>query len=141
MSSGFPSRLVYLKVVSDTLSPDAITKVVGAGPDEAIAKGTIPPGSVTKRPLSWNRWELREAGDGACDIDSLLRALYDRLVPIRDGLLKLPREESKIELVIVAYHSAEDGASHGFHLDGPLINFIADIGADIDVDQYVLDEE
>jgi hypothetical protein len=134
-------RMVYLKIESRGLSPTQISQGVGMAPDEAVAAGEIPPGSVAGRPLGWNRWVLRESGAASSSMDSLLSALHGRLVPIEDGLRSLPRGDCVIGLVIVVYHSLGDGASPGFHIAQDLVKLLADIGAYIDVDQYVLSEE
>jgi hypothetical protein len=112
--------------------------MVGVEPDEAVAKGEVPLGSVTGRPLQWNRWKLLETGDESSDIDRLLRALYDRLAPVRVGLQGLPGDECEIELVVVAHYSPDEESTPGFHFDLQFVEFLAAIGAGIDIDQYVI---
>jgi hypothetical protein len=130
--------MAYLKIVSDTCTPDWITSKVGVEPDVAVAKGEIPPGSASRRPLRWNRWELRETGGGSSNIDDLVSALYSRLTLVSDGLKSLPKDKCEMELVIVGYYSPGDETSHGFHLDLEFVKLLAIIGADIDVDQYLI---
>jgi Domain of unknown function (DUF4279) len=133
--------MVYLKIESRSLSPTQISQGVGLAPDEAVAEGDIPPGSVAGRPLGWNRWVLREHGTASSSIDNLLSALHGRLVPVEDRLRTLSRGDCMIGLIIVAYHLPGDGASPGFHIGHEFIKLLAGIGAYVDVDQYVLREE
>lgn len=56
-------------------------------------------------------------------------------------LRKLRQAGCDITFQFALYHSPADDGGRGFMLDTPLLKLLADIGAIVDVDQYVLPEE
>jgi Domain of unknown function (DUF4279) len=134
-------RRAYLAIESESMSPDQISEVLQVQPDEAVAKGTVPANSPTGRPARRTAWKLIEEGSASIGVSFLIEALYKRIFPFRDAMKRLNYEGCDIFLRVVLYHSVADEGSRGFALDPPLIKLLAEIGASIDVDQYLLTDD
>jgi uncharacterized protein DUF4279 len=119
------------------MTADQISDVTGVQPDRAVTKGEVDPCSVTGRPAKWTMWRLIEQGSSSADISELVSALHRRISPIVPGLKKLRQSGCDIVFQFALYHSYADEGGRGFALEAPLLKSLADIGASVDVDQYV----
>lgn len=138
----YPSpRTIYLDVRSEALSPDRISEVVGVSPDEAIMKGEVRANSVSGLPAKWSVWRLIERGSSSVDISELIRVIYQRMLPLKDGLKEVDALGCEISLEVVLYLEPLDECGPGFCLDIPTVKLLAEIGAVVDVDQYLMYEE
>jgi Domain of unknown function (DUF4279) len=134
-------RNVYLKILSDKMTAAQISSFLGIEPDRAITKGEIAQDSISGRPAKWTMWRLAEHGSSSADISELVSALHKRISLIVPGLKELRQSGCEIVLQFALYHSSADEGGRGFTLDAPLLKSLADIGAIVDVDQYVLPDE
>ena len=134
-------RNVYLKVLSDEMTVTQISSVLGVQPDRAVTKGEVAHDSITGRPSKWTVWRLVEQGGSSADISELVRALQKRISTIESGLKTLHQSGCKITLQFALYHSSADEGGRGFMLDASLLKSLADIGAIVDVDQYVMPDD
>jgi Domain of unknown function (DUF4279) len=134
-------RRAFLTVISETMTSGQITDFVGVQPDEAVDKGEVAPNSIGGRPSKWTIWKLIEQGSASVDISQLLNALHGRILHIEPLLKNLRETGCEIILQLALYHSLSDETGGGFMRDVPLLRSLADIGASVDVDQYILPEE
>jgi hypothetical protein len=134
-------RRVFLTVISDAMTSGQITDFIGVQPDETVNKGEVAPNSIVGRPSKWTVWQLIEKGSSSADISQLVNALYERILSIETRLKKLRETGCEVVIQIALYHSPADETGGGFMLDVPLLKSLTDIGASVDIDQYVLPEE
>ncbi|MGW7244613.1 DUF4279 domain-containing protein [Streptomyces sp. NPDC054804] len=107
--------------------------------DRTVAVGQVPTGSVLRRPATRNTWEIIESGDDSSDVDEMLRKIYDRLNPAREEILALRNSGCVVMVSVIQYINAADRVGPGFSMDFAMVEFMAFVGAELDVDQYVIE--
>jgi uncharacterized protein YbaR (Trm112 family) len=137
-SEGTPLRRVKFSIDSDSISIPRITSLLGIDPDGAVAIGQVPSGSMLCKPASRNTWEVVESGDDSANVDELLQRVHGRLSPIREGIRSLWNDGCTTIVTVVQYLAAGDRTGPGFSLDFRMVEFMAFVGAELDVDQYVI---
>ncbi|WP_158691083.1 DUF4279 domain-containing protein [Streptomyces sp. 351MFTsu5.1] len=116
-----------------------ITALLGLDPDRTVTIGQVPSGSVLRKPASRNMWEVIESGDDSADVDEMLRQVCGRLSPVREEIRSLRDAGCEVMVSVIQYLSAADRTGPGFSLDSATLEFISFIGAELDVDQYVIE--
>lgn len=133
------ARSASLVVITQTLSVEEISSLVGCQPDRSRGKGAVRPGAAFPIPAKETSWELRERADQSVALSTLIERISERIVPLRDRFLGLVDAGCTFKLEIVQWISGDDPHGPGFALDVELLGFLAEIQAVVDVDQYVSD--
>lgn len=134
-----PLRRVQFSIDSPVIESAQITSLLGIDPDMTVAVGQVRPGSVLRRPASRNTWQIVESGDDSADVDEMLRRMCGRLGPVREEIRSLRNAGCEVLVSVIQYLSAADRAGPGFSLDSATLEFISFVGAELDVDQYVIE--
>ena len=133
------ARSASLVVITQTLSVEEISSLVGCQPDRSRGKGDVRPGAVFPIPVKETSWELRERADQSVALSTLIERISERILPLRDRFLGLVDAGCTFKLALVQWISEDDPHGPGFVLDAKLMGFLAEIQAVLDVDQYVRD--
>jgi Domain of unknown function (DUF4279) len=136
-----PVRSARFRVVSHTHTVDELSGLIDLAPDFTLAAGSVRPDSVLRRPAAENSWELVEAGDSSSDVGDMLERLIDRIAARAENLRVLHSEGCILLISIIQELSPDDDAGPGFSIGFRVLEFLARVGAEIDVDQYVLTDE
>lgn len=131
------SRVAALVIVSDAVSVEALTAAVGVPPDRSLGKGEVRPGSTLPFPAKEHSWEIRESDRRSVAISDVVERLLSRVIPLRDAIMGVKRSGCNVKLEIVQWISDDDPHGPGFSLDANALKFLADVGAFVDVDQYL----
>ncbi|MFE2527632.1 DUF4279 domain-containing protein [Streptomyces sp. NPDC059382] len=127
-------RSVTLRIESDKMSVEEISKILGQTPDKFRRKGS--PTRNPYRPLKVNVWELREEVGEDEYIGLALERLWPRIVPSEAALADISRKGCFLRLTLVQWISESDAHGPGFGIGVKELGFLASIGALLDVDQY-----
>ena len=145
-------QYVYFGISSEVLTAEEIGTRIGLVPDRITVRGSRiedPP-----RPVR-HKWELGCYEPGL-DISELVARVLERLEPARTEIRELVHEDGvQAWLQIVRYFGAEDGEEEvidetpeglvklsgqhqllGWHLHRDTLEFLNDVGAEIDADEY-----
>jgi hypothetical protein len=131
------TRTAALVVVTQTLSVEEISSLVGCQPDRSRSKGDVRPGAVVPIPAKETSWELCERAGQSVPLSDLLERLSERILPLRDPFLGLVDAGCTFKLALVQWISEDDPHGPGFALNAELLGFLAEVQAVLDVDQYV----
>lgn len=82
-------------------------------------------------------WEIREVRGSEMALQEVIDALMARAFLLQGPLRSLRQAGCTVHLEIVNWISPVDSHGPGFSLPSPDVAFLADIGADVDVDQYI----
>lgn len=133
----FTAKLV---VTSGRLRLSEITEALGGEPDESYDIGS----SSTSRPdhvRNHAEWLLdlrieRTRVPGAFGLPNALEGLSDELAA---RLGALSSDGCHVVLRVLQEMSADDSSTHGLFLSRAAVRWLARAGAEVDVDQYVLE--
>ncbi|WP_328757518.1 DUF4279 domain-containing protein [Streptomyces sp. NBC_00271] len=129
---------IYLRVVSESLQPEEISARLGTGPDEATAIGSRRrPQSPPRTHATWSRHVSAAGGPGRPeDLEAVVlgwgpefAATLGRLAASGDAHVSL--------VVVQELTDPEDPRQKGIFLGAPLLAWLAEAGASLDIDQYV----
>jgi hypothetical protein len=129
---------MYLRVVSESLQPEEISARLGTGPDEATAIGSRRrPQSPPRTHATWSRHVSAAGGPGRPeDLEPVVlgwgpefAATLGRLAASGDADVSL--------VVVQELTDPEDPRQKGIFLGAPLLAWLAEAGASLDIDQYV----
>ena len=135
--NGVMPRMAALVIRSESTSVDEMSRMLGCNPDYSQAKGTIRQGSTVNKPASFHIWEMRAYGDQTASLQEVIERLLAKTAPLRLALMALSSASCSVHFEIVNWISPSDRHGPGFSLPTEAIVFLADIGADLDVDQYL----
>jgi len=122
-------------VTSDDLSVEQISSTLGSPPDYSLEKGAIRDGAVVRKPALKTSWKMREEGSGTVSLSDALGRLFERVAGIRENLVEAGNIGCVIMISVVQYVSEQSDL--GFSVSADNLQLLADIGAFIDVDQYI----
>ncbi|MEV4611435.1 DUF4279 domain-containing protein [Kitasatospora sp. NPDC049258] len=132
--------MVKFTISSERISPEFISAALSLDPDRSSHVARVPEGSILGRPARINSWQLVEEGVAGEDVTDLLERIEVRVAGLREPIAELLRNGCSTLLSIVQYCSLLDEAGPGFVVKSSLLGFLSDVGAAIDVDQYVIDQ-
>lgn len=132
---------IYLRVVSETLSPEGISARLRVRPDSSAAKGSrTRPEYPVRASTSWTR----EISDGRSNArpEELEPVVLGWGMEFAQDLGKLVLEtDAVVALVVVQeFDDLEDGRSKGISMSADLINWLSTARACVDIDQYIFHE-
>ncbi len=147
-------QYVYFVIGSELLDGVEIGRLVGLGPDETTTRGSV--GGRPPRP-AMNDWRLVCRGEGM-GIDEMITDVIARALPHRArirGLVRAPDNDVVAWLQIVRNLGGPGGEPEridvtpeglvelagrtrllGWNLDRELLEFLDDVGAELDADEY-----
>lgn len=128
-------RYVRFIVTSDRLSGAELQQRIGVSGDRTRTRGEIPEEGRAPSPL--NAWELRTSLPPEESVERHLDQLLERIAPLRDSLRRLAREDCAVILRIVQYMEANEYQGYGIPIPRGWTTLLGDVGASIDIDQYV----
>lgn len=123
------TRKVHFRIVSNAVTLEEFATGIHADPD-FTSNGTprFPDEAV---------WEIGEEGTGESDLNQLIEHVLDRVDALKPDLMKwTTNREVKFVLAIIQYVSPDDRIGPGFGIGPSHLRLLADLGADLDIDQY-----
>jgi hypothetical protein len=123
--------IVRLKIISDTLTPDKISSQTGLQCDRSWRIGDLRHRTAIRERNSG--WILGSGLPKADCIDDHLDAIWSILGPVKDKIRQLSETET-VELSVVIYSSS----SPELYFESSRINRLAQLGASLDIDLYVI---
>ena len=133
---------VALKFFNFDCTPYELTKQLAIEPTETALKGQDyyigPKHKRIKKIWPWNFWMYQVV------VERNRHSIVDQIDEFIDNVIK-PRQEKIKEIVancdceISIVQIIYEGCNPGLHLDNGRLKILTDIGAEIDVDIYVLD--
>lgn len=121
-----------LGVYGEDLEPDELTRCLGCAPSHAHRRGEARSTRSSRPPWPRGAWLLREAGQAPVGPDALLERLLDRL-PSDPRIWEALRARYEVHLCLGIF--LEDW-NRGFRLSPGLIQRLARLGFDLDLDIY-----
>jgi hypothetical protein len=135
MSSDGRARRANLVAFSDTLSVAMMTAIAGITPDSSRSKGDL--GTIVPVAAKEHSWEISETGGRDVPLEVVIDRLFKRAFPMRESFFALRAAGCRFKVELVQWMSASDPHGPGFALDTDVLQFLAELGAFVDVDQYV----
>ncbi|PSR52106.1 hypothetical protein AHMF7605_00505 [Adhaeribacter arboris] len=135
---------VSLKFFDFDCPPDELTKELGLEPTRTALKGQEyyigPENKRVKKTWKWNFWEHQiTIVEKDVWIGDLIDNYIDKVFQPRQENIKKITSKCRSEFSIVQY--LYDGCNPGLHFKNNRLKIIADIGAEIDIDIYMLGSE
>jgi hypothetical protein len=124
-----------LVAFSDTLSVATMTAIAGITPDSSRCKGGL--GAIVPVPAKEHSWEIGETGGRDVPLEAVIDRLFKRVLRTRESFIALRAAECSFKVELVQWMSASDPHGPGFVLDAEVLQFLAELGAFVDVDQYI----
>ncbi|GGU71735.1 GNAT family N-acetyltransferase [Lentzea flava] len=127
----------YFALKSLTISAAEMTRRLGMEPDEVLVRGSR---SLERDVPRVHAWKIVRRGAEAVDVQ--VRQLVDRLLPVRDELVRLTADPEISAVVQLVRYFHDDGeadaekAPVGWTLSPETVAFLADVRAWIDADEY-----
>ena len=131
------TRIAAIVALSDVLAPEEMSELAGLQPDKWRRKGEIRPEAKFPRPARESSWQLRETADSSMSLSEVIEKLTARALAGRESLLRLAEAGCVVKLDIVHWISPADPHGPGFVLEPQLVSLLAELGATVDVDQYL----
>jgi hypothetical protein len=113
------------------MPPQELTKELGIEPTHSWKKGD--PGIASKLPMKNNGWELSSGLELSKDFESHLRALLDKIRPLKENFINVGKKFPTV-LSCIIYIYGEDRPYLGF--ESTVVKELADLNATIDIDLY-----
>lgn len=134
---------VKLIIFSDDFDADTVTERVGLMPTESLVKGSVkligPIGKEARIPIRHHAWILRSSKPKSVSIDAHLANIFEQIAPYTNAIKKLVETttcEAELSIGQYYYH-----CNPGFHFTTEHLNKLAEIGAELDLDVYTLEED
>ncbi|MCP5100354.1 MAG: DUF4279 domain-containing protein [Chloroflexi bacterium] len=124
---------VFFRVISDVLSPKDISKRLGLAPTRVRHKDELLKEGYEKR-LPHHVWFYESEAGIPRDLNEKLANLLTILEPIQQKILEL---SSDAYITIWVDYRGNSDYLNGFSFDRELIQKIASLGCDFDIDMYV----
>ena len=126
----------YFRAASGSLSLADLVKLLGVDADEGWSVGEAHPRANQGRPAraftSWHVYPLDRGGS----VSDQLTSLYPRVRAVRADAVRAA-EGLTLVLEIVQYLHELDNENIGVALDAEWVALLAELGAHIDIDQYL----
>ncbi len=137
---------MYYEIVVDLLltgfqpDPSEITTLLGVQPSQSWLEGDLVGRTALRRHS--NGWLLSSGCDRTSELESHLDALFEKVAPLKDRFSMLPPStEVGVSCAVYVYHSISEDEEHNtpaIHLDAKQVHMLNALGAEFDVDLYVL---
>ncbi|MFE2516748.1 DUF4279 domain-containing protein [Streptomyces mirabilis] len=129
---------MYLRVVSESLQPEEISSRLGTGPDEATAIGSRRrPQSPPRAHANWIRHVSAANGPGRPeDLEPMVLGWGPEFAAALGRLAGSGGADVSL-VVVQELTDPEDPRQKGVFLGAPLLAWLAEAGASLDIDQYV----
>lgn len=127
----------YFAIKSSTVPAAEMTRRLGVEPDEVLVRGSRDLERDVPRVHAWKI--VRRSVE---TVDEQIQHLVDRLLPIRDELVRLAAGPEIDAVVQVVRYFNHDGAADserapiGWGLEPQTVSFLADVRARVDFDEY-----
>lgn len=127
----------YFALKSFTVTAAEMTRRLGLEPDEVTVRGSRSAERDVPRTHAWKIF--RRSGE---QVGEQVQHLVDRLLPVRDALVELAADpEVVVVMQLVRYFNADtatevDDAPVGWYLPTRVLAFLAEVGAELDADEY-----
>jgi Domain of unknown function (DUF4279) len=125
--------IISLRLMSESLKPEQLAVGMVATIDASWRKGERR--GKTALPHAENGVEFRSLADGSGDIEDQLHLLMERIRPDAERIRGLGCDS--VQLSIAVY----DPSPPGYCLEPALIELLGYLGASIDIDQYLVDDD
>ncbi|EOV7450884.1 DUF4279 domain-containing protein [Vibrio mimicus] len=127
---------VYFSLDGSDFEPDEVTKFLGMEPTSVIYKGSIVPDKIPEV----NSWIVSTGNiiNEHIDVYEMSRTIVDKLKPIKQQLLDSKKRfnlDSRFE-VVVFVSTEKDSSMPAIGFDADTVQFLAELGAYIDIDTY-----
>jgi hypothetical protein len=140
-------QYVYFSLGSDTVSAEELTAQIGMAPDTVSVRGSQRTDPPRPRSHAW-RVECRTPG---LTVDEQLDVVLARLEPYRSQIRRAVSQGDgslvTATLQVVRHLDDPDGEPDGYqhrllgwHVSRAVLAFAAETGAEIDVDEYGIDD-
>ena len=126
-------NIVRLKILSHTLTPEAITAIIGLQCDQWWRDGDVRKHTIIIEKN--NGWILHSGLPRTVDLDTHVKALLDTLEPVKEAVRGLSITEV-VELSVVIY-SPSSLSFPAISFDAATICRMTELGAGLDIDLYV----
>lgn len=129
---------VYFAFQGDNFNPDDITKLLGLKPTKIRLKNELPSGKLPK----FSSWILSSDNivDEVIDVYEMTTELIKTLEPKVDVINEI-REKFNVTTqleVVLSFSTNEEISTPAIGFDTTTIDFLAKVGAFIDIDTYLL---
>ena len=123
--------IVRIKILSNDLSPEEISRRLRQQPDRSWNKGTADP-KVSRNMSKFNAWILNSGLPKDARIEDQVAALLEKVRPVGKEILEISANET-VDFSCVVYSDAEPP----IYFDNKTLGAIASLGANLDVDLYL----
>jgi hypothetical protein len=131
-----PEISIRLELRSDRVDPDQITEALGLQPSQTWRRGDAWGRRTHPRPE--NGWVLATPYRATWDVDEPLRQLLEWIEPSRASLAELTDGGSVEGRLSIVGYQRDRGPS--IYLDSETVRAIAQLGIDLNVDFYVVED-
>jgi Domain of unknown function (DUF4279) len=123
--------IVRIKILSNELPPEEISRRLRQEPDRSWSKGSPDP-KVSRNMSKFNAWILNSGLPKDAPIEDQVAALLEKVRPVANEVLEISANET-VDFSCVVYSDAEPP----IYFDNKTLNAIASLGANLDVDLYL----
>lgn len=128
---------MYFRVASGNRSLADLVNLLGVDADDGWSVGDEHPRADRGRPVrTFTSWELYPLDRGG-SVSDQLTSLYPRVREIRADAVRAAGGLTLV-LEIVQYLHEQDNVNIGVALDAEWVALLAELGAHIDIDQYLM---
>jgi Domain of unknown function (DUF4279) len=131
-------RYVRFVVTSDLLTGAQLERRVDTPGDRTRTRGEVLRSASPRDVVaSVSAWEVQSSLAAEEVVEHHLAQLFGLIAPLRDSLRALAAEGCKSTLRIVQYLQANEYQGYGIPIPPEWIELLGNLGASIDIDQYV----
>ncbi|MDK9357368.1 MULTISPECIES: DUF4279 domain-containing protein [Lelliottia] len=126
--------MAYFSIYGDCFDTDYVTQEMSLTPTEVRLKGNIPNGK--KRPSVETSWKLSTFDEESNDVNIQLDKIIN-LLEGKESQLKCIKNKYEVSFTFTLVIKIENGEKQGMHFNAKKIDFINEVGAEIDIDLYI----
>lgn len=129
--------MAYFIIYCDTISPQEITQQLNIDPTEVCIKGEVSTNNT--RPSRFTSWRISTEYEFSYDINDQLSKIISQLIDKKEQLKQISLQSELLCFEVVIRIENNEVPATYFAAD--TLKFMADIGSNIDIDQYVFSAE
>ena len=151
-------QYTHFTVRSQTLTPDELTQLIGVEPDKTTLRGSRVAETPERKPVPRaHMWDV-ECREYKLRVDDQIDAVLKRLTPAREAIRKLviEHDDASARLSVARFFGDDEGEEEisygsddprqavrlfGWYLDREVLDFLSYVRADLDVDEYDLQDD